>query len=1122
MVLHKALAGLALALPLLASAANQVGSIPVGNSPYALALDAGGTQAVVVNLFPVKNADGTDGPNVRVLDLPGQSQLRAFRAGTRLVSVALEGAAVLVVNEDQDAVRILDANAGVETGLIAVGSRPSSVLATGGGTAVVTNGTSGDIMFLDIPGRKVTGTLKVGKDPRAVVKHPAANVAYVALGGENAVVVVALPGAPSAARRLPAGGKAAAAVVGRIDVGKNPVGIAFSPSGARAVVVNVSSNTLSVLDTSDPVAPKLLASVPVGAQPSFAAFGKLDPNAVYVSNQSANYVTVADISLPKEQMVRGVIDLQTSSAGLAVSNDGTRLYVLEFKNSANLRVFDLANLGALGPKPVFQVPGEPVGVTTLAAKGDCATDFYIAEAALAPYAQQGYWGMEVALSKEPRELKGGFNLGGGFDGGGMNPGFGAFSLSFAQRVTFTIAAQPLAGPIALKVDLVKDGQRIAGVEGTPGPSTPLTFAADLTPGFHVVVINSTPESGRGTFQLALGTPGSFAGGVVVGGYLTRDGGGGSLTGFGAFCVPQSQPVTVKLFGQTEYGAPAAGDLILTLRDFQRSVLRVFDTGLPNGGLVTPPAPPPVPANVRWYVDAQSPGGNGSSAAPFRSITQAIAQAQPGDVIFVRKGVYSATATGEKLPIGSGGPGLAPLASNVQIVGEGAETTIIDGENATGNLVVIPAAGVRFAGFTVKRAGAVGVYVYRAANVTLERNFATGNARFGLGGEGASGLVVRDNVAVANVETGIAFVGSVPAAAPPGAPGNCPAIAAGGYGAWIVANTANDNRADGILTGGGGNYCVADNVVINNGSSGIEFNNRTEAGPVPPLNGAVVNNTIIGNGAQQFAFAGTGILAAENGATIDLVSGNKVAKNRPFGIAVFLNALAGRIADNTVTDTATSGIIVRPQSQVGEIADNTITGSGLAGIFVDDHSSVATVRNNRATGNDRGMSVLDHSTVTLVDGNTFDDNATVGMEVSGASQVATVNDLSASNNAAGAPASGSGFQVRDGAVVGNLQGSRILDNLGQGGVFVSAGSQLTLTGTTIDGSTTQGIFAIGAGSQVIVNGGSIVNSRRDAANQGGFGINAQQGAAVTCANVTMTGNAAGNVFTAGGASAAGCN
>ena len=112
-----------------------------------------------------------------------------------------------------------------------------------------------------------------------------------------------------------------------------------------------------------------------------------------------------------------------------------------------------------------------------------------------------------------------------------------------------VAAQPLAGPIALKVDLMKDGQRVAGAEGTPTAASPLSFSASLGAGFYVVVISSTATSGRGTFQLALATTGSFAGGVVVGGFITRDGGGNSLSGFGAFCVPATQAVTVKLFGR---------------------------------------------------------------------------------------------------------------------------------------------------------------------------------------------------------------------------------------------------------------------------------------------------------------------------------------------------------------------------------------------------------------------------------------------------------------------------------------------------------------------------------------------------------------------------------------------
>lgn len=76
---------------------------------------------------------------------------------------------------------------------------------------------------------------------------------------------------------------------------------------------------------------------------------------------------------------------------------------------------------------------------------------------------------------------------------------------------------------------------------------------------------------------------------------------------------------------------------------------------------------------------------------------------------------------------------------------------------------------------------------------------------------------------------------------------------------LVTNARAGERKPrrGVLTTAGGNYCIADKN--NNGSSGIELNNRAESGTNPPLTGAVVNNIITGNGAQQFAFAGTGIL-----------------------------------------------------------------------------------------------------------------------------------------------------------------------------------------------------------------------------------------------------------------------
>ena len=164
--------------------------IPVGDSPFALALSPDGQQAVVVNLFPVRNPDGTTGPNIRLLELGAGTQINAFKLGTRLVSVALAGTTALVVNEDQDVLRMVNVASGQEVGQIQVGSRPSAVVASGP-TAIVVNGTSGDLSFINLSTRQVVGApVPVGKDPRSLALHPGGRYAYVALGGENAIAVL--------------------------------------------------------------------------------------------------------------------------------------------------------------------------------------------------------------------------------------------------------------------------------------------------------------------------------------------------------------------------------------------------------------------------------------------------------------------------------------------------------------------------------------------------------------------------------------------------------------------------------------------------------------------------------------------------------------------------------------------------------------------------------------------------------------------------------------------------------------------------------------------------------------------------------------------------------------------
>ena len=126
-----------------------------------------------------------------------------------------------------------------------------------------------------------------------------------------------------------------------------------------------------------------------------------------------------------------------------------------------------------------------------------------------------------------------------------------------------------------------------------------------------------------------------------------------------------------------------------------------------------------------------------------------------------------------------------------------------------------------------------------------------------------------------------------------------------------------------------------------------------------------------------------------------------------------------------------------------------------------------------------------------------------------------------NSGAGSNTSGGGMQVRDGSIIGLCTSCRFTNSLGQGGVFLNAGSQITFANTVVDGSFTQGLFATGSGTRATLTGGSVINTRRDAANQGGFGLNSQSGASINCSGVSLSSNAAGNIFTSGGGSTTGC-
>jgi len=1103
-------------------------TIPAGDSPFSLSLTEDGHQAVVVNLFPTQSDDS----NVRVLDLAMKQEERAFRAGTRLVAIAIKGSIALVVNEDQDVIRMIDITSGVEIAQIPVGSRPSNIIAIpNSNRAIATNGTSGDISFIDIDQREVIGEpIFVGSDPRSVAIH--GRYAYIALGGENKLAVVDLE-APTPV------------LVNKVSVGKNPVAVVVADNGNILLTANLTNNTVTALDNSNPAAPVAISQIPVGVGPTSLALNPTNQKLVYVANISSDFFTVLDLNnVANPQLaVAGVVDINGPSSGILVNSTGTELYVIEFKSLANLLVYDPKSL-ELTAKPATDIPGEPRISPFITSTGNCSDSFFIVEAGLAESQPQGFWGMEVSISEGL--LTGGFNLGGGFEADGLSPGFGAFSIASRQSVDITVTAQSL-GEAQLEVSLLKDNKTL--ITSSTGEAPLNLSSGDLEPGFYVVTIKSVPGSPAGVFQMALAAE-AFAGGVVVGGHIFE-----GATGFGAFCVPVSQVVDVSLLGGSEYGAAGAGDLVVTMLNSEREVIRSLNNSIATSASVSPPEQQAIDVGIiDFYVDAAvEAGGNGSSASPFRSITAAVEAARSGGVIFVRPGLYSPSTTQEKIPIGSAGIGLHGFSANTKLIGTGASTTVIDAENdvsgTNGNAVVIPVNNVTFSGFTVKNAAEVGVFVFDGDNVLIENNLLTSNTRFGIGASLSSGLIIRNNVTSANLESGIAVSTALPMTIT-NPPNNCPTSPAGAYGAYIINNISNDNQADGVLVSQGGNYCIADNTTNTNGSSGIELNNRDDGAGVPLLNGVVVNNQLIGNGGVQFGFAGTGILVTENNARADIISGNSLQNNRPFGIGIFLEAHAGTIDGNTVLDTQNQGILVALRSSVDTISNNIVRNSGLSGYFIDRTGAVDLVSGNEAVGNGTGLSILNGSSAGTVSNNFFDNNG-VGMEIAagddtlpGASaSIVTLNSFNGNQNGGilvrqqssvgdflenqvlnnrsiGVQISDSNVAITNSTISGNtaaglslfnsamvaVDSSTIRNNGIEGGIFANGGSTASITNTVIDGNRGAGVvagealtlFTFGAGNSVI--------------NTDGYGLNAQNGASINCnALVVFSDNSSGNTI-----------
>ncbi|VVQ27610.1 Virginiamycin B lyase [Pseudomonas fluorescens] len=287
-----------------------VGSFPVRNGPYGIAVSPDGTRAYVCNL-----ASNT----VSVIDTATNRVLTTILVGNGPAGVAVspDGARAYVCNLASNTVSVFDTATNRVLTTILVGNGPAGVAVSPDGTrAYVCNMNSLIVSVIDTATHQVLTNIAVGDGLREVAFSPDGARAYVSNTIRHTVAVI-----DTATHR----------VLTNIQVGKSPNGIAVSPDGTRAYVSNHASDTVSVIDTATN---RVLANIPAGSPTGIAV--SPDGTRAYVCNWNSHTVSVIDTVTNR---VLTTIPVGSNPWGVAVSPDGTRVYVSN-KGSNTVSVID--------------------------------------------------------------------------------------------------------------------------------------------------------------------------------------------------------------------------------------------------------------------------------------------------------------------------------------------------------------------------------------------------------------------------------------------------------------------------------------------------------------------------------------------------------------------------------------------------------------------------------------------------------------------------------------------------------------------------------------------------------------------------------------------------------------
>lgn len=207
---------------------------------------------------------------------------------------------------------------------------------------------------------KVLGTVKVGKQPTGIAVSPSGQLALVANRGDGTVSVLKLDASPVA--------EIAKIALGKPDSG--PSGVVFTPDGKNALVTRDGDHLVSVLKIDGDKVEEAKRDISVGWRPygiSMAAHGRWAAVAnIGRGGGDADTVSIIDLSKQPYRTTETVTVGQTPE-GVMVSPDGVHLavVVMNGSNKARSNAF-YADMGLLQIWRVTDAGQRPVKVAEAA------------------------------------------------------------------------------------------------------------------------------------------------------------------------------------------------------------------------------------------------------------------------------------------------------------------------------------------------------------------------------------------------------------------------------------------------------------------------------------------------------------------------------------------------------------------------------------------------------------------------------------------------------------------------------------------------------------------------------------------------------------------------------------